>query len=86
MSGGWGSNLDRLVFQIGGGLYRIQGGTIEEQTTPSATSLTTYAGVEAALKRWSAVELIIGVRGWFVPNAKGERLWFIPLELSLRIR
>jgi len=86
INGGWGGDPERLTFQVGGGGYRTQGGSLEEQTTPTATSIAGYGGISVMLKRWSRTALALGARGLIIPSAKGERLWFVPLELSLRIR
>jgi len=69
----------RLRIALGAGGYRIKDGGPSTET-----ALGVHVGLEALLHQWSRGALSLGVRAVALPDVRGERLWFVPLEFGVR--
>jgi hypothetical protein len=82
-----GPNMDptRLRLAFGVGAYRVRGDQLSGLQIPPATVLGLHFGIDWVLKRWSRVAVLLGTRGVVMPSANHDRLWFIPVELGVRL-
>jgi len=74
----------RFQLEMGFGLYRIVAENWVGREGRSTTEPASYAGASVSLGRWRFGALGVGVRGVLIPDAKGEAVWFVPIEARFR--
>jgi len=77
-----GSRAIRL--SVGAGGFSIHDDQPNGNGLPTVTAFGVQMGLDALIWRRSRWGVAVGVRGIVVPDANGETLWFVPMEIGLR--
>lgn len=82
---GPGADPTSLRLAFGVGAYRVEGDQLPGLLTPIANVIGLHFGIEWVLRRWSRAAIWLGTRGMVMPDVNRDHLWFIPVDLGVRL-
>jgi hypothetical protein len=83
LSAGLYAGTSALRMRVGAGYYKVEGRRV---LIPNTTGFGVHAGIEKVVSSWERGSLTLGVRAVALPNIRGEWLWYVPLDVGIRVR